>query len=165
VPVLVVPAARHRSRSQWVSEMRRWPGKRVLVPVDVAGYTLVDVRSAMNLLRAFAATPLLVTVVPTPRFPSWLKIDGRAHDRERMEVARKGLDKLARSVGKGAGCRVLVGDPADQIAACATDTGAGLIVVTLKGASSWFGPRQGSITYRILSRAVAPILAIPERRR
>ena len=163
--MLVVPPTKNRSRSEWASALRSWPGKRVLVPVDVADYTLADVRTVMNVLRAFDTAPLLVGVVPAARFPSWLKMDKRTYDRDRVEAARKELEKIAQAVAHDAECRVIAGDPAAQIAACAADTGAGLIVLTLKRASSRLGPRQGSITYRILSREVTPILAIPERRR
>jgi len=165
VAVLVVPPTKNRSRSEWASALRSWPGKSALVPIDLADYTLGDVRAVMNVLRAFDAAPLLVSVVPAGRFPSWLKMDKRTDDRDRVEAARKGLEKIARTVGNDAECRVIVGDPAEQIAACAADTGVGLIVLTLKRAFSRLGPRQGSITYRILSHEVAPILAIPEQRR
>jgi nucleotide-binding universal stress UspA family protein len=165
VPVLVVPPTKNRSRSEWGRALRSWPGKRVLVPVDVADHALADVRTVMNALRAFDAAPLLVSVVPAARFPSWLKMDKRTYDRDRVEAARKRLEKIARSVGNDAECRVVTGDPAEQIAACAADTRAGLIVLTLKRASSRLGPRQGSITYRVLSREVTPILAIPARPR
>ena len=163
MPLLVVPPTKNRSRSEWAMAMRSWPGKRVLVPVDVADYTLADVMAAMNALRAFDAAPLFVTVVPAARFPSWLKMDNPTYGRDRVEAARKELENIARTVANDAECRVLAGEPAEQIAACAADTAAGLIVLTLKRAATRFGPRQGSITYRILSREVAPVLAIPER--
>ena len=165
VPVLVVPPTKNRSRSEWANALRSWPGNCALVPVDLSDYTLGDVTAVMNVLRALDVAPLLVNVVPAARFPAWLKMDKRTNDRDRVEAARKGLEKIARTVGSDAECRVFVGDPAEQIAACAADTGAGLIVLTLKRAANRLGPRQGSITYRILSRDVAPILAIPERRR
>ena len=142
VPLLVVPPTKHRSRSEWASALRSWPGKRVLVPVDVADYTLGDVRTVMNVLRAFDTAPLLVSVVPAARFPPWLKMNQRAFDRDRVEAARTRLEKIARTVGNDAECRVIVGDPAEQIAACAADTGAGLIALTLKRASSRLGPRR-----------------------
>ena len=88
----------------------------------------------MNVLRAFDTAPLLLSVVPAARFPPWLKMDNRTHDRDRVEAARSRLQKIARTVGNDAECRVVIGDPAEQIAACATDTGAGLIVLTLKRA-------------------------------
>ena len=83
------PPTKNRSRSEWASALRSWPGKRVLVPVDVADYTLADVRTVMNVLRAFDTAPLLVSVVPAARFPSWLKMDKRTYDRDRVEAARK----------------------------------------------------------------------------
>jgi hypothetical protein len=163
MPLLVVPPMKNRSRSEWAMAMRTWPGNRVLVPVDVADYTLADVRTAMNAVRTFDAAPLLVTVVPAARFPAWLKMDNPSYGRDRIEAARKELENIARTVGNDAECRVLAGEPAEQIASCAADAAARLIVLTLKRASARFGSRQGSITYRILSREVAPVLAIPER--
>jgi nucleotide-binding universal stress UspA family protein len=166
VPVLVIPPAKHRSRAEWEKAMQSWPGDTVLVPVDVTDHRVAEVRTSMKVVRAFAATPTLVYVVPTARFPAWLKADRRSYDRDRAEAARNALEKLARTVGADdAICRVVVGEPAEQIAACATDARAGLIVLTLKRAATPFGPRQGSIAYQVLSHEVGPILAIPERRR
>jgi nucleotide-binding universal stress UspA family protein len=145
--------------------MRSWPGKKILVPVDLHDYAVADVREAIDVVRAFAATAVLVYVIPAVRFPPWLKLDQRGHERNRLEAAKTQLEKLAQTVGGGGECRVVIGDPADQIAACAADVRADLIVLTLKRASVPFAPRQGTITYRVLSTEVAPILTLPQKPR
>jgi nucleotide-binding universal stress UspA family protein len=159
-PVLVVPLAK-----EWAKAQRTWFGKRVLVPVDLADYNLADLRAAIKIVRAFAAAPLLANIVPPARFPSWLKVDSQTYERDRVAAAQTKLEQIARTVADEAECRVMVGDPAEQIAAGAIASGAGLIVLTLKRAATRFGPRRGTIAYRVLSHGAAPILAMPERRR
>ena len=165
VPVLVVPKSRHRPSAGWAKALLSWPGKTILVPVDLRDYAVADVRAALRVARGFGAKALLVYVLPPVQFPPWLRLDRRAHDRDRLAHSKTELETLARLVAGGAECRVVIGDPVDQISACATDAGAGLIILTLKRASAPFGPRQGAISYRLLSTAVAPILAVPETRR
>jgi nucleotide-binding universal stress UspA family protein len=163
VPLLVVPKAKQRSKSSSAAAMRSWPGKRVLVPIDLSDYVLADVRVAVIRARSFGATPVLMYALPRLQFPSWLRMDSGDYDRERLAAAQSELEKLADETG-GAQCRVVLGDPAEEIVAATTNLGIRLIVVTIKHAAVPFGPRQGAITYRILSSEVAPIVAIPGSR-
>lgn len=160
VPVLVLPKSARRSRTLWSS-----PGRNVIVPVDLDDYTLRDVRAAVDFARAFEAKVFLLSVLPILRVPAWLRLDTRTHDRQRMDAARKRLEKLVKLVGGEAVREVIIGDPAVQIAARAADVRADLIVLMLKKSATAFGPRQGSITYRVLSSEVAPVLALPSSRR
>jgi nucleotide-binding universal stress UspA family protein len=164
IPLLVVPKPRIRSRARWASAMRSWPGKRVLVPVDLADYSMGDVRRAVEAVRAFAAIPVLVYVLPPVQFPAWLRVDGRTYERERLDSARGSLEKLRATTGGDAECQLAVGEPSAEIAAAARSLRAGLIVMTIKHAAAPFGPRQGTIAYRLLSSDVAPVLAIPGSR-
>lgn len=164
-PLLIVPKPTTRARARWASAMRSWPGKRVLVPVDLADYSTADVRDAAEAVRAFGATPVLVYVLPPVQFPSWLRMDVRTYERDRLEAARRSLEKLRAAAGGDAECQLAVGEPADEIAAVATSLRVGLIVLTIKRAAAPFGPRQGTIAYRLLSSEVAPVLAIPGSRK
>lgn len=164
IPLLVVPKPRTRTRARWASAMRSWPGKRVLVPVDLADYSMGEVRRAVAAVRAFSATPVLVYVLPPVQFPAWLRVDGRTYDRDRMETAQRSLEKLRAATGGDAECQLAVGEPSAEIAAVASGLGVGLIVLTIKRAAAPFGPRQGTIAYRLLSSDVAPVLAIPGSR-
>lgn len=161
VRVLVVPRSKHRLRALLDKAIRAWPGKRILVPVDLGDYALADVRAAIEVVRAFRAKAILVYVIPAVQFPPWLRVDQKRYDRERVQTARAALDKLARALAVGAASQIRIGDPAEQIARSASDAHAGLIVLTLKRSSDPFGARQGSITYRVLSSEVAPILGLP----
>lgn len=163
VPLLVVPKTKRRSKASSAAAMRSWPGKRVLVPIDLNDYVLADVRVAVDQARSFGATPVLMYALPRLQFPSWLRMDSGNYDRERLAAARSELEKLGGGAG-GADCRVVLGDPAEEIVAATANLGIRLIVVTIKHAAVPFGPRQGAITYRVLSSEAAPILAIPGSR-
>jgi nucleotide-binding universal stress UspA family protein len=54
------------------------------------------------------------------------------------------------------------GGPADVIADVATERKAGLIVMGLQGAGGLLGSAPGSVTYRVLLLAPAPVLAVPD---
>lgn len=159
VPVLVVP----KERRAGLAPRQSWPGKRILVPVDLQDYALADVREAVDIVRALDASPLFLYAIPPVQFPPWLRLGKGSHDRDRIETARTQLEKVAHAVGGQGECRVVIGDPVDQIAACAADARSGLIVLTLKRTSAPFALRQGTITYGVLSAEVAPILALPEK--
>lgn len=69
------------------------------------------------------------------------------------------------SVDRGAASRIFVGSPAEEIARLAAESDAGLIVLSLKRGHGLFGARYGSISYRLLCAAVAPVLALPPQHR
>ena len=56
---------------------------------------------------------------------------------------------------------VAVGSPAEEIARIAIARDAGLIVMGLRSQEHMFGPRPGSVAYRVLSLAPARVLALP----
>ena len=55
---------------------------------------------------------------------------------------------------------VLTGDPAEEIVKLAETREANLIVMGLHSSGA-LGPRMGSVTYRVLCLAHAPVLALP----
>ncbi len=158
VPTLVVPRAAGRRGAP----ARSWP-TRLLAAVVLGTHAAADVRAATSVAQWFKSHMLLVTVVAPAQTPSWLRLRASDRDRARVVAARTTLRALAaRTGGKALAVRVLVGDPADQIASTATDTRAGLIVVRLRPSDRLLGARQGSVTYRVLSRAAMPVLALTE---
>ena len=56
---------------------------------------------------------------------------------------------------------VAVGSAAEEIARTAIARDAGLIVMGLRSQEHKFGPRPGSVAYRVLSVAPARVLALP----
>jgi nucleotide-binding universal stress UspA family protein len=77
--------------------------------------------------------------------------------------AQSALESVGASLGPKikAACSVVVGDPADEIAALAAKERTGLVVMTLRGEGGLLGSRPGSIAYRVASHAVTPVLALP----
>ena len=82
-----------------------------LVPVDLRDYAVADVREAIDVVRAFDATAVLLYVIPPVRLPPWLKLDQHGHERDRLEAAKTQLGKLARTVGGDGECRVCARRP------------------------------------------------------
>jgi nucleotide-binding universal stress UspA family protein len=118
------------------------------------------------LAREFETPLVLVHVVDASSGPPWSKSHLRAHDRERLVAARSRLKKMAESIeDTTVECRVLIGSPSVDVPALAQENNAALIVLTLRPGRGLFGPRQGSITYRILCGSTAPVLALLRERR
>ena len=161
-PVLAVP------RSKPLGKPRRRPRRhvpglaRVIVPLDLDGDWTHDVSGATDIARWFGAELLLVYVVPRLQVPPWLHPDVEAHDRVRAAEALGILEQVRSTLPAGvrSACRVLVGNPADEIAALAATGPASLVVMTLRGEDRVF-VRRGAIAYRVLTHAAAPVLALP----
>ena len=163
-PVLVIPAPAHRRRARWANGYAL-PGGRVLVPVDLDDYRMADLRSAVSVARSFQARITLMFVVRPLDFPSWLRIDRAAFYHQRREDAQQKLAALARTLGDDVDSEIGVGDPVAAITSTPERNRCGLIVLTTKPSSTAFGPRQGTIAYRVMCRARIPVLAVPTRRR
>ena len=80
-----------------------------------------------------------------------------------IERADQQIQQLASEVGTPVGTEtvVTVGSPAEEIAQIAVTRGVGLIVMGLRRQEHVFGPRPGSIAYRVLGLAPARVLALP----
>ena len=154
VPVLTIPPGRP------AMTLKRWPGARVLAAIELGRRARRDVATARVLARWFDAGLALVHVLEPTRTPRWLPVNRAAHDREREQQARAHLQRLAEA---GIETHLMLGSPADQIAALAGDIGAGLVILTLHGRDRLFGDRQGVTTYRVVCHAATPVLAVPER--
>ena len=157
VPVLAVPPGVS------ARALKSWPGERILCAVEFGPRVSEDVHRAAAVAQLFgAALTLLHVVVPTSG-PPWVRKELRMYDRSRLKDARRKLDELGRAARSVAGrveSRVLFGNPADRIAATASEVGARLIVLTLRKGHGLFGRRQGAITYQVLCGGAVPVLAL-----
>lgn len=134
----------------------------IVAPVDFGGSSSHDARFAAGLARSFGVPLLMVHVVPAAHAaPAW-KDHLEAHTRVRLATARQRLEELAGKLGPGqVETLVTTGRPAEEIAVVAAERGAGLIVMGLRGAGGLLQPAPGSIAYRVLTLAAAPVLALP----
>jgi nucleotide-binding universal stress UspA family protein len=157
VPLLAVPP---RASGR---KLVGWPRKNIVCAVELAPGDQETVDAGAAVARAFDTALTLVHVVaPTLRQP-WLSRAASDHDRLQLESTRHRLEALAANVRtrvrSKVNTRAMLGSPADGIAAAAAATHAALIVLTLREGHGLFGPRQGSITYRLLSSSAIPVLA------
>ena len=136
---------------------------RVLAPVDFKDGCVTDVRAAASLAHTFGVPLLLVHVVAPLKGLERLRPQLDTHNRVQIERAERQIQQLASEVAAPAGIEtvVAVGSPAEEIARIAVARGAGLIVMGLRSQEHIFGPRPGSVTYRVLSLAPARVLALP----
>lgn len=156
VPVLAIPPRAPAKPSA------RWPGRRVVAPVDLDEHTLTDARAAAEFAHRLGATLVLVHVLPSVQTPPWIKVTGSASDRLRHTEAETELTRAADALGPATRVetRVLVGNPPEAIASFARKE-FDLVILTLRRGSGVLGSRPGSMTYELLSLASTPVLALP----
>jgi len=137
--------------------------ERLLVPVDLAGFTEGQATLASAFAVEFDVPLLLLHVVAGVQATSRWQPTLEAQDRIRVARARQALEKLASELPVEARVEleVAMGKPADEISALAAERRAGLIVMGLKGPGRKADPRPGSIAYRVLCLAQVPVLAVP----
>jgi universal stress protein A len=160
LPILATPPAMSSA------PLRSWPGKRAIAPVDLGPRDRADALAAATVARELGVRLQLVHVVePIPDIP-WLELDKarRNQTRHRKAVAELAVlqDELAWAVTE---CHVASGKPADEIAKLASSTAVGLVIMTRRRGQGLFGPKQGSITYQVLTRAKTAVLALPSDRK
>jgi universal stress protein A len=136
---------------------------RVLVPVDFKDGCVTEVRAAASLAETFGVPLLLVHVVAPLRGIERLRPHLETHNRLQIERADQQIRQLAAEVDTPVGIEtvVTVGSPAEEIAQIAVERSVGLIVMGLRRQEHMFGPRPGSIAYRVVSLAPARVLALP----
>jgi nucleotide-binding universal stress UspA family protein len=158
VPVLAIPPRAPAKPSA------RWPGDRVAVAVDVDDYTMVDARAAARLAGRFNAKVVLVYVLRAIQGPPWLKLRG-GRDATRIEEAAAKLARVAEALGPAVDVetRVLIGNPAEAIAAFTKKERVDLAILTLRRGKGILGSRPGSMTYQLLTLGSTPVLSIPGR--
>lgn len=160
VPVLAVPLTDHRI----VVFSDRGPLFNVggiLVPIDLSASSERQLRVAAELGRGFGASLLVVHVVAEVRAHGGLQEAVKARERVRIKEAGERLAQLAHANHGGVvvETRVASGHPADEIARMAIEREVGLIVMGLTGDGA-SGSCPGSVAYRVLTMAPAPVLAL-----
>ena len=135
---------------------------RMLVPVDLSAGALHQVQVARAVSEALSLPFIALHVVEPVRSPLIARLHLPTIELERRTRAEDALEQLVATVPRKLAPEALVayGDPAEEIAKCARDRQAGLIVIGLH-ASTLLGPRMGSVTYRVLCLASALVLALP----
>ena len=159
VPVLIVP--RGDAGPETLAEVKKIV-RRVLVPVDLGAAIDDQVKVAASLAETLEASLLVVHIIEPVR----AVVPGHAYaanvDSERRGLAEQRLQAFVAALPaeRRPEALVMFGEPAEEISKIATDRGVGLIVMGLH-ASAMFGPRMGSVTYRVLCVTNAIVLALP----
>jgi nucleotide-binding universal stress UspA family protein len=138
----------------------------VLAAADFSDTSARAVRWAADLAHEMSSRLLLVHVVePIAVAPQWQPYIEDA-DHARMATARTELDTLKRQFADFVTCESLAetGRPADAIALIADQRRASVIVMGLARSQGPLGSRPGSIAYRVLCLANAPVLVVPPTR-
>jgi nucleotide-binding universal stress UspA family protein len=160
-PVLITPDVRPATMS--LSEISRHV-HRVVAPVDLTAASIHQLTVAGGLAAAFSV-PLIVAHVLEPIFiPYRVRMAISGADAERRADAEERLARTARTVAPRVHVEpiVVTGDPSEEIVRLAEARQANLIVMGLHS-STMLGPRMGSVTYRVLCRTHALVLALPPR--
>jgi len=150
VPVLAVPPA--GSGHEDSDTPFRGPGP-IVAPVDFSAESEAAAFLAADVARELSRPLLLLHSVDRHAKPA----AGSGNDA--VSVAEAVLHRLADSIGGDPDVCVVEGVPAQEIARCALEREAILIVMALTGTNQQ--PRPGSVAYRVLSMAPVPVLAAP----
>lgn len=148
VPVLAVPGRGRRFARKLVAPERQ----TILAPIDLEGTGRREIQQVIQAALGLGGKTLFLHVVKPADVPTWL-------NQQRVTAA---LQRMRELLGRSARTpfRVVVGDPVDQIERTSTQERVEAIVMTLKR-HGLLGPRRGSISYRVVSSGVAPVLALP----
>ena len=160
VPVLVAPPP---EQTPPATIAPRIEVSCVLAPVDFKDDSVTDVRAAGALVRSLGVPLLLVHVVAPLKGLERLRPQLDTHNPIQIERAEQQIQRFASQVGRPASIETVigVGSPAEEITRIAVERRAGLIVMGLRNQEHLFGPRPGSVAYRVLSLAPARVLALP----
>ena len=139
-------------------------GSQFLGAVELGSDARRDARTMARVAREFDARLALVHVIKPVGVPPWLAPRLDVQDRTRLADARRRLRSLASIAGPRAECRVVLGDPAEELPAIAEDMGAAMLLLQLRRGRGIFGKTQGSTTYRVLTGSKTPVLALPPKR-
>ncbi len=145
--------------------------KRILVGVDLSESSLRAVDAAADLAAKYDAELVLLTVGreirgPDPGMEAYARME---HVREpgptvAIQWIREGLAEVrGRAAAKGAAhisTDVLVGDPAEQILACANAKQADLIALGSRGHGRLAGLLLGSVAQTVVALAHCTVLVV-----
>jgi nucleotide-binding universal stress UspA family protein len=123
----------------------------------------MDVNAAARLAEWLDSSLLLVHVIAAFPAPAWLRRDSSARLRILVARTERRLHELAAAAPRAvrAEGRVVCGRIAEEIAAIGAAERIQLVTTALRDRRGWFGARRGSVSYSLLSHAVAPVLAYP----
>ena len=162
LPVLATPPKQAGS----AAPSRSWPGKWAIAPIDLEPRARADALAAAVAARELRVQLQLVHVVEPIADVPWLELDEARRNQQRHRKALADLTGLKEELGSTVSeCRVLTGTPADQIAKLASASGVGVVIMTRRPGKGLFGPRQGSISYQVLTQANTAVLALPSDRK
>jgi nucleotide-binding universal stress UspA family protein len=136
--------------------------RRLLVPVDLSAASPAQTKIAATIAEGLDLPAILAYVIEPIRTPLTARLHLAGIQGNRRAVADDRLRELLANFPERLHSEALLayGDPAEELAKVASDRDVGLIVVGLHG-SPLFGPRMGSVTYRILCLSKALVLAVP----
>lgn len=158
--VLAVPAVTGDSATPDIRGAE--PRGSVLAASDLSDASVHAMRWAERFATAYDLPLMLAHVVePVVVAPQWRPYVQDTDD-GRVAAARERLERFAGQICSGQ-CETIVslGRPDDAIASISEDRNAGLIVMGLGGGPGFLERRPGSIAYRVLCIATAPVLVVP----
>ena len=161
VPVFITPDAKPpvASLSGIASHINR-----ILTPVDLTPASEHQLTVAAGLAEALSV-PLIVAHVLEPVFiPNSVRVLMPGVEAARRVDAEEHVTRMTASFASHVHVEpiVVTGDPSEEIITLAEARRANLIVMGLHS-SGVLGRRMGSVTYRVLCRADALVLALPPR--
>jgi len=157
IPVLAVPPGAPDPRACPLGS-----GEMVL-GIDFDEACAGEVMAAAEVARLYDARLLLVHVIdPRPSSGDCREMNA-SRDVARVARARTALEHLLSLAPSGVDRSglLLIGSPAEELAAIARERQAGLVVTGLRNPGALLRPPQGSIAYRVLCLASVPVLALP----
>ena len=161
VPVLVTGP--HAPSGRSLDDVARQI-RHVLAPVDLTAASPHQITIAADIALALSASLRIVHVTEPFGMPVPVEQVMADADAARRTSAERRLGDLARSIPGDVKADTLVvsGSPAEEIVALIDAPHATLIVMGLHSTPP-FGPRMGSVSYRVLSLTRALVLALPPK--
>jgi nucleotide-binding universal stress UspA family protein len=159
IPVLAVPRRDESTPASVEGSVLRGP---VVVAVDLGHQSQMLIDAGSDIAKALQAPVVIVHVVEARSAPARWRPAVAAQQQTEVTEAQQALGRLhVESAEGGVEPVVVAGRPADHIAALAETRRAAVIVMGLIRDRGRIGARPGSIAYRVLTLAPAPVLVIP----
>jgi nucleotide-binding universal stress UspA family protein len=146
-----------------LSEIARYIN-RIITPVDLTDASVHQLTVAAGLAEALSV-PLIVPHVLEPIFvPYRVRLIMPGRDVARRTDAEETIARMTASIAARVQVEpiVVMGDPSEEIITLVDARRSNLLVMGLHS-SGLLGHRMGSVTYRVLCRTRALVLALPPR--
>lgn len=143
--------------------------RRVLCPVDLSEYSRHALDHAVAIARWYGSNVTVLHVAPVSVAAYAPVVGGlppillTPADREQLMAGLRGFVAAHPSPGVSIEILTREGDPVTEILAQAKEMAADLVVVGTHGRSGFERLVLGSVTEKVLRRAVAPVLTVPPR--